>query len=57
MVRTRLERSIDIDVPVTAVYNQWTQFEEFPNFMDGCCMTPLPVIRNRLGEEICHAAL
>jgi uncharacterized membrane protein len=26
---------IDVDVPVRAAYNQWTQFEEFPNFMSG----------------------
>jgi uncharacterized membrane protein len=27
--------SIDVDVPVRVAYNQWTQFEEFPKFMDG----------------------
>lgn len=26
---------IDIEVPVSTVYNQWTQFEDFPAFMDG----------------------
>lgn len=26
---------IDVDVPVTAAYNQWTQFEDFPAFMSG----------------------
>ena len=31
----RVEESIDINVPVTTAYNQWTQFEEFPRFMDG----------------------
>jgi uncharacterized membrane protein len=30
-----IQKSIDIDVPVSAVYNQWTQFEEFPAFMEG----------------------
>ncbi len=29
----KVERSITVDVPVTTVYNQWTQFEEFPRFM------------------------
>src|SRR6202030_3081605 len=27
--------SIDVNAPLTAVYNQWTQFEEFPRFMEG----------------------
>ena len=26
--------SIDVDVPVSVSYNQWTQFEEFPKFLD-----------------------
>jgi len=30
-----IEESIDVDVPVQTAYNQWTQFEEFPMFMDG----------------------
>jgi uncharacterized membrane protein len=27
--------SITVDVPVNTAYNQWTQFEEFPRFMEG----------------------
>jgi uncharacterized membrane protein len=27
--------SVDVAAPVTAVYNQWTQFEDFPRFMEG----------------------
>src|SRR5438132_1939400 len=27
--------SIEVNAPVRAVYNQWTQFEEFPRFMEG----------------------
>jgi len=27
--------SIDVKVPVSTAYNQWTQFEEFPKFMEG----------------------
>ncbi|MGQ0465060.1 MAG: SRPBCC family protein [Sporichthyaceae bacterium] len=26
---------IDVAVPVSTAYNQWTQFESFPEFMDG----------------------
>ncbi|WP_328342135.1 SRPBCC family protein [Micromonospora sp. NBC_00421] len=32
---TRVERSIEVGVPVSIAYNQWTQFEEFPRFMGG----------------------
>jgi uncharacterized membrane protein len=28
-------KSIDVQVPVTTAYNQWTQFELFPQFMEG----------------------
>ncbi len=30
-----IEQSIDVEVPVQTAYNQWTQFEEFPQFMGG----------------------
>jgi len=30
-----ITQTIDVDVPVTVAYNQWTQFESFPQFMDG----------------------
>ncbi|MCF6506619.1 SRPBCC family protein [Blastococcus sp. MG754426] len=32
---TKAEKSIQVDVPVTTAYNQWTQFEDFPHFMGG----------------------
>ena len=32
---TTVEESIEVNLPVSTVYNQWTQFEEFPEFMGG----------------------
>src|SRR3954463_11405400 len=32
---TTIDQSIEVDVPVSQAYNQWTQFEEFPRFMEG----------------------
>ncbi|MET3719853.1 MULTISPECIES: SRPBCC family protein [unclassified Arthrobacter] len=32
---TKVEKRILVNVPVATAYNQWTQFEEFPNFMGG----------------------
>jgi hypothetical protein len=31
----KIEHSIDINVPVREAYDQWTQFETFPQFMEG----------------------
>ncbi len=30
-----IEQSIEVAVPLSTAYNQWTQFEEFPRFMEG----------------------
>jgi uncharacterized membrane protein len=30
-----IDESIEVEVPVSTAYDQWTQFEEFPSYMDG----------------------
>lgn len=30
-----IEQSIEVEVPVRTAYDQWTQFEDFPRFMEG----------------------
>ena len=31
----RIEKTIEVDAPLRTCYNQWTQFETFPQFMEG----------------------
>ncbi|CAN5862640.1 SRPBCC family protein [soil metagenome] len=31
----KVDAAIEVNVPVSTAYNQWTQFEEFPHFMEG----------------------
>ncbi|HKY51247.1 MAG TPA: SRPBCC family protein [Candidatus Limnocylindria bacterium] len=31
----KIEKDIVVNVPVSVAYNQWTQFESFPEFMEG----------------------
>jgi uncharacterized membrane protein len=31
----KIEHSIEVNVPLSTAYNQWTQFEDFPKFMTG----------------------
>jgi uncharacterized membrane protein len=30
-----ITESVEVEVPLSTAYNQWTQFEEFPMFMEG----------------------
>jgi uncharacterized membrane protein len=30
-----IEESIEVEAPLSTAYNQWTQFESFPQFMEG----------------------
>jgi uncharacterized membrane protein len=32
---SQIQQSVDVNVPVSVAYNQWTQFESFPSFMSG----------------------
>src|SRR5919202_3264848 len=32
---SKVEKSIEVEAPLQSVYNQWTQFEQFPQFMAG----------------------
>jgi uncharacterized membrane protein len=32
---SKIEKSIDVNVPVREAYDQWTRYESFPQFMDG----------------------
>jgi uncharacterized membrane protein len=34
-IMSTVEKSIEVNVPVNTAYNQWTQFEDFPRFMEG----------------------
>jgi uncharacterized membrane protein len=35
LTMSTIEESVEVRVPLSTAYNQWTQFEEFPRFMEG----------------------
>jgi uncharacterized membrane protein len=43
-----ITESVDVEVPVSTAYNQWTQFETFPAFMDGVDEV------QQIGETLTH---
>ncbi|WP_432001996.1 SRPBCC family protein [Streptomyces sioyaensis] len=48
-----VKETVNVDVPVHTAYNQWTQFEEFPQFMEGVeKITQLDDLRNRWTTKI-----
>jgi uncharacterized membrane protein len=48
-----MTESVDVNTPVQTAYNQWTQFEEFPQFMEGVeSVTQVDDTRLRWAAEI-----
>ncbi|MFF7228052.1 MULTISPECIES: SRPBCC family protein [unclassified Streptomyces] len=48
-----VKETVNVDVPVHTAYNQWTQFEEFPQFMEGVeKITQLDDLHNRWTTKI-----
>jgi uncharacterized membrane protein len=47
-VTTHVERSIEVEMPVSTVYDQWTRFEDFPRFMGGVQQV------QRVGDTMTH---
>jgi len=48
---TSIEQEIDVDAPVATVYRRWTQFEQFPEFMEGVDEV------KRLQDDLLHWAV
>jgi uncharacterized membrane protein len=50
---SQVVETVDVDVPVHTAYNQWTQFESFPQFMSGVeSITQVSDTRNHWVTEI-----
>ena len=46
-----VEKNVDVNVPVRVAYDQWTQFEDVPKFMEGVRRV------DQLGDRGTHCAL
>jgi uncharacterized membrane protein len=50
---SNIHHTVDVDVPVRTAYDQWTQFETFPQFMEGVeSITQVTDTRNRWRVEV-----
>jgi uncharacterized membrane protein len=50
---SQVTESIDVDVPIRTAYDQWTQFESFPQFMEGVeSVTQVTDTRNHWKVEV-----
>ena len=50
---SQVTETVDVDVPIRAAYDQWTQFETFPQFMEGVeSVTQVSDTRNMWTVEV-----
>jgi len=50
---SNIKGSVDVEVPVRVAYDQWTQFESFPQFMEGVTsVEQISDTRNRWTVEV-----
>src|SRR5690606_14856553 len=55
-VMSQITETVDVDVPISVAYDQWTQFETFPQFMEGVeSVTQVDDTRNRWKVEVAGA--
>ncbi|WP_256841175.1 SRPBCC family protein [Ornithinimicrobium cryptoxanthini] len=53
---SQITESVDVDVPIRVAYDQWTQFETFPQFMEGVeSVTQVSDTRNHWKVEVAGA--
>lgn len=53
---SQITETVDVDVPISVAYDQWTQFETFPQFMEGVeSVTQVNDTRNHWKVEVAGA--